>query len=346
MSKETALLAEDKASDELITAVIDTVMAFVDVYVAAKSGAKALQTEAEAEAKLAGVAEKEAQAVTSRAALEGSSEISTETGHVHVTEDGRLVSCFNPCMDPRNRWARTLADNGDLSHRLDEMETKAADGVRANAGKEARDALAREYATLDDALAAASTRTLAEGLVKGMNDLVARFPFLKAIASDESALARLVPKRSTNALKGQLLEELDAARVRTAIAAGDYADVAARAGRPVEHIAGNDIREISIYRTKQGTEYSGADPVLRRACWRPQGSGDVRGRGDPRGQGGNVLGRQTRGRIQAAESAVRQAPARNPAGRGPGLPGRERSRPLDYRHERRGDRRCVQAADR
>jgi hypothetical protein len=256
MSKETALLAEDKASDELITAVIDTVMAFVDAYGAAKGGAKALEAEAEAEAKLAGAAEKEAQAVASRAALEGSSEVSTETGHVHVTEDGRLVSCFNPCMNPRNRWARTLADNGDLSHRLDDVETKAADGARANAGKEARDALAREYATLDDALAAASTRTVAQVLLKRINDLVARFPFLKAIASDESALARLVSKRSTNALKGQLLEELDAARVRTAIAAGtDYADLAARAGRPVEHISGNDIREISVYRTKQGSEY-------------------------------------------------------------------------------------------
>jgi hypothetical protein len=255
MSKETALIADDKASDDLITAVIDTVMAFVDVYVAAKGGAKALRAEAEAEAKLAGVAEKEAQVVTSRAALEGSSEISTETGHVHVTEDGRLVSCFNPCLNPRNRWARTLADHGDLSHRLDEMETKAADGVRANAGKEARDALAREYATLDDALAAASTRTVAQVLLKGMNDLVARFPFLKAIASDESALAQLVSKRSTNALKGQLLEELDAARVRTAIAAGtEYADLAARAGRPVELIAGNDIREITFYRTKKGSD--------------------------------------------------------------------------------------------
>lgn len=255
MSKETALLAEDKASDDLITAVIDTVMAFVDVYTAAKGGAKALQAETEAEAKLASAAAKEAEAVAAGAALEGSSEISTETGHVHITEDGRLVSCFNPCMNPRNRWARTLADNGDLSNRLDSMETKAEEGARANAGKEARDALAREYATLDDALAAASARTVAQALLKGMNDLVARFPFLKAIASDESALARLVRKRSTNALKGQLLEELDAARVRAAIDAGQYADLAARTGRPVEFISGDNLREISIYRTKEGSEY-------------------------------------------------------------------------------------------
>jgi hypothetical protein len=66
LSQETALITREQASGQLLTAALDTVMAFVDVYTAAAGGVKALSKAGEAESRFAGVAEKEAASLEQR----------------------------------------------------------------------------------------------------------------------------------------------------------------------------------------------------------------------------------------------------------------------------------------
>ena len=172
--------------------------------------------------------------------LKGASQAATATGHVHITEDGRLFSCVNPCLDPRDRFARTLATEGELGKRLEQLEEKAAQTAKASAGKSARDSLAKEFATLDDQLAHASLRSLARVLRSGLATLVERYKFLSLIIADEESIVRILAKRTKSHVKGQLLEELDAVFVRSTLKKGE------------EYIAGHEIMEVVFDRAKDG----------------------------------------------------------------------------------------------
>ena len=69
LTKESSLISKDQASDQLLTATIDTVMAFVGAYRAGKSGADALKA-ASTEQALAGIASKEEQQLIAAGAME------------------------------------------------------------------------------------------------------------------------------------------------------------------------------------------------------------------------------------------------------------------------------------
>lgn len=107
LSKETALVSRDQASEQLLTAVIDSVLAFVDGFTAVKGGLKAAGTVereiAAAETRLAGIAEKETQVVaTETKAARAEVEVFDATAARHdlkVTETGSVVRCSDPaCM--------------------------------------------------------------------------------------------------------------------------------------------------------------------------------------------------------------------------------------------------------
>lgn len=105
LSADTSLISQDQASDQLLAAAIDTVMAFVDVYTAAKGGAKAVAQATEAETKLGGLATKETEVVAgqSKAARGPTTELvveQTATGETHVYQffpDGSIRRCSGFC---------------------------------------------------------------------------------------------------------------------------------------------------------------------------------------------------------------------------------------------------------
>jgi hypothetical protein len=180
----------------------------------------------------------EAAADASKEALKAASTVTTETGHVHVTTSGQLFSCFNPCLDPRMRWARVLVDDADAMGKLERMERKAAESARGTMAS--RDIVAKEFATLDDQLARAGRRSLARQIANYLPTLAERFPILKTFALDVDAVERIVAKRTKSAIKGQLIEELGTLRGHQMIESGE---IAARAGRKPELIAGHTLSE-------------------------------------------------------------------------------------------------------
>ena len=123
MSKETALISREQASDQLLTAALDTVLAFIDAYAAAKGGAKALTRAGEAEAKLAGVAGKEAAAFSDEMRA---SRMDVGGGHeVGATERGIERCSDRPCPLIGNFWENSLERHPDIRHRLEQDALKA-----------------------------------------------------------------------------------------------------------------------------------------------------------------------------------------------------------------------------
>ena len=117
MSPETSLISRDQASDQLLTAALDTVMAFVDGYAAATGGAEALAKVNEAEAKLAGVAGKEAVAVSDEMKA---ARVEVGGGHeVGVTGRGIERCSPTPCPVIVDFWENSLERHPDLKARLD-----------------------------------------------------------------------------------------------------------------------------------------------------------------------------------------------------------------------------------
>ena len=127
LSAESALISQDRASDQLVTAALDTVMAFVNVYIAAKGSIKALgaaETVSKAEAKLAEVAEKEGV----RAAEE---DLGAGRGVLQIDEAGRCKICHSPCQFELE-WC------GKMINRADEMGNKLLLGYVENLQEQVR----------------------------------------------------------------------------------------------------------------------------------------------------------------------------------------------------------------
>jgi hypothetical protein len=123
MSKETALITREQASDQMLTAALDTVLAFVDAYVAAKGGAKALARAGDAEARLAGAAGKEAAGFADelRAA-----HVDVGGGHeVKATERGLERCSPGPCPLIDTFWENSLERHPELKARIEADSRKA-----------------------------------------------------------------------------------------------------------------------------------------------------------------------------------------------------------------------------
>ncbi|WP_203886015.1 hypothetical protein [Planotetraspora kaengkrachanensis] len=117
MSEETALMSRDQVSDQFLTAALDTVMAFVDAYTAAKGGAKALAKAGEAEAKFAGIAGKEAHALAEEMKA---ARVEVAAGHeVRATERGIERCSPEPCPLIGEFWENSLTRHPQVGERLE-----------------------------------------------------------------------------------------------------------------------------------------------------------------------------------------------------------------------------------
>jgi hypothetical protein len=117
LTEETTLISRDQASDQLLTASIDTIMAFVDLYTAAKGGTKALAELSEAETKLTGIVNKEARTVEEESKL---ARVDVGNGHdVRATDQG-IQRCSPTCPLIGNFWERELERHPDVKPRLEQ----------------------------------------------------------------------------------------------------------------------------------------------------------------------------------------------------------------------------------
>jgi hypothetical protein len=117
VSPETALITREQASEQLLTAAIDTVVAFVDVYTAASGGLKALGKAGEAEAKFVGIAEKDAAALSEQMKA---ARVEVGAGHeVAATERG-IERCSPTCPLIGNFWENSLERHPEVKNRLEQ----------------------------------------------------------------------------------------------------------------------------------------------------------------------------------------------------------------------------------
>ncbi|GAA3627842.1 hypothetical protein [Microlunatus ginsengisoli] len=138
LSAETELLTRDRASEQLLTAALDTVMAFVDAYSAAKGGIDAVAKARNAEAKLGSALGKEA---TVAAAEAKASRVGVGAGHeVAATRRGIERCSPEPCPLIGTFWENTLERHPDVKGRLE----KDAALARTDPVYAARDAAAAD----------------------------------------------------------------------------------------------------------------------------------------------------------------------------------------------------------
>ena len=117
LSSETELLTRDRASDQLLTAALDTVMAFVDAYSAAKGGLDAVAKARNAETKLGAALGKEA---TVAAAEAKAARVDVGAGHeVAATRRGIERCSPDPCPLIGAFWENTLERHPDVKGRLE-----------------------------------------------------------------------------------------------------------------------------------------------------------------------------------------------------------------------------------
>jgi len=189
LTEETSLISRDQVSDQLLTAVIDTLMAFVDAYTAAKGGAKALTELGEAETKLGGIAGKEARAAEAESKLR---RVDVGNGHDVRATDRGIERCSDQCPLIGNFWEAELERHPDIKPRLEQdAQLARTDPVWAS----------RDAAAADRALQNLNEQDLAQW--------AADIPALGVPETPKfSTLKRLPPQRAEIANRALTPEEM------------------------------------------------------------------------------------------------------------------------------------------
>ncbi|GAB1691922.1 DUF4157 domain-containing protein [Krasilnikovia sp. M28-CT-15] len=189
----------------------------------------------------------EAAGRAAEAELQSGAQAATKTGHVHVTERGRLFSCSSPCTEMRAKHAETLAAEPELMKKLEAIEKAAAD-LGDKPAKAELQKLARVAASLDEEIVRAALMARAKKIAGWLPTLGDRYPILKAKPLDADAVARILEKGPVQNMKGQLLEELMAGDIERMLGtdAGREALVGAtKAKEALEYIPGHLIKDSS-----------------------------------------------------------------------------------------------------
>ncbi|HEU5258163.1 MAG TPA: DUF4157 domain-containing protein [Vicinamibacterales bacterium] len=185
-------------------------------------------------------------AVDKAAQAELKAAITSDAGHVHVTETGRVFSCHSPCTEMRAKYSELLATEeskgllGDLT-KLEEDSAKAVS--EGKKGAELKP-LAERAEALDAALAKAMTQARAKKIASWLETMP--YPALKEHPLDLAAVERIIQKTNPDHIKGQLLEELMGSKLQNMIASGDKGLEALAGGRPIEkleYIGGHRVKD-------------------------------------------------------------------------------------------------------
>jgi hypothetical protein len=183
----------------------------------------------------------------------------TTGGHVHVTRDGRLFSCTSACTEIRAKYANTLANNKELLGSVEALESRAKK-LGPTASKGELDAVAREVATLDQAISKAAKAERAQRIMAWLPDATKRYKVLQDFPLGADQIARIAEKADPAHIKGQLLEELMARKVEQMLGteAGRTALAGERAAEKLEFIPGHLVRDA------KGRQFSDGLIVIRR----------------------------------------------------------------------------------
>lgn len=158
----------------------------------------------------------------------GSAVKTAEGGKVTLTKNGHLYSCSSPCEILREKYAEILVkpENESLKKELLDLERRASEASSEVAkGSEQGTKLAEQVK--QDAAALDSKFRKAQ-INQGIKALSSKYKILEDLGLDVAAVERVLAKKNIDHMKGQLLEELMANKVRQML--GDEAGRAALAG--------------------------------------------------------------------------------------------------------------------
>ena len=228
--------------------------------------AKSVLAEVSGEGKAAAVSKdlkviEEAGGLPATAAKEAGEAVTKTGGVVHVTPKGKLFSCSSPCTELRAKYFEALSrdKSGGLMKQITDLEAEAkALGVAPT--KSQLNGIAKKVAALDESLQAANRLHKAEEIAAWLPTAAKDFPILAEAKLDAAAIARILEKSEASHRKGQLLEELLAARIRAALA-DETAKVALlgekAVGKAAEFVPGHLVRDV------RGKQFSDGLVIVR-----------------------------------------------------------------------------------
>jgi hypothetical protein len=170
-------------------------------------------------------------------------------GKIVVTKNGQVFHCASPCTDPLGKYAAEIARHPELAAKVKMYEAAYQDAQKAVAGgaSTAAEAAKRRAARAGAMLAKECENFRKAAKIMGwLRSAGETYPILKKVALDESAVARILAKGpGLDKVKGQLFEEITAAKVRSMLAttAGKAQLGGKFAGEALEFIPGHLVRD-------------------------------------------------------------------------------------------------------
>jgi hypothetical protein len=177
-------------------------------------------------------------------------------GEVKVSRAGGIFGCSSPCTMLREKFRDVLVNDPGLLDDLTKLESRASKLPKGPEGDLARKAIEQEGRVLAERLQ--SAKLLAEEASPAARQALQRYPKLAQLGDD--AIERIVraglavgedgalrvSKMSQAAMRGQLLEELSAVRVREMLKSGRGAELGIKGSLDnLTFIEGSRIRDAS-----------------------------------------------------------------------------------------------------
>jgi len=199
--------------------------------------------------KAAGATEKEVEALKTAAKageIEATGEViggaaKTAEGKLTLTKNGHLYSCSSPCELLREKYAEVLAKNESFEKELLDLERRAKEASSEVANNSEQATKLAEQVKQDAAALDNKLRTTQ--IEQGIKALSSKYKILQDLGLDAAAVERVLAKKTVEHMKGQLLEELMASKVRKMLGeeAGRTALAGEKASAKLEFIEGHRI---------------------------------------------------------------------------------------------------------
>ena len=201
--------------------------------------------------------------------------LKSATGEVHLSKAGHIFTCASPCEELAAKYAEIFAKDEKLTAELTALDSRAKGAAQemANAGGDASKlAEAEQLANkVKEDAAALEARLLirkAHPEIKSVTEIEStlsalgpKYKILQDAGLDAAAVERVLAKSGNlDHLKGQLLEELLASRVKSKL--GTVAGKAELEAKLADQFAGKDLEFIEGYRITDATGQQLTDGMI------------------------------------------------------------------------------------